>query len=490
MESSFVVSHARVLILSIFIFYALTIVYRQRRNPLSAVPGPFLCKWTDIVVRYHSVIGNRPRYVQLLHHKYGPIVRVGPNEVDVAKIAAAREIHRIGGGYLKSTRYRLLKTEDTESIFSTIDPKFHGRHRRLLSSPLSDANLLSLESLIEARVRFTIQRMRKEMADRGVVDVEKWFFFMSTDIIGELTFGESFQMADQVAQKNQYIKDLELAGLLAGIRASFPAVITLATFLPLPFIREVNDSRTRTEGYATESIGRYKRLLAANPNNVKPTLFTKLYNAGKEGLPDSEIRGDADDFILAGSDTTSITLTYLTWAVCKAPAIRQALVAELAGLPDQFGDKDLRELPYMNQVVDETLRLYPAVPCDLARIVPPQGATLGGHWVPGGSTVTTQLWSLHRDPNVFIQPERFDPSRWASPTKGMKDAFMPFGAGSRNCIGMHLARIELRLATAHFFRQFPNSEVSNREGMSDEDMKEVLYFLLSPKGKRCLMEVR
>ncbi|RAK99380.1 cytochrome P450 [Aspergillus ibericus CBS 121593] len=489
MESSFVVSHAPGLILSIFIFYILIIVYHERRNPLSAVPGPFLSKWTDIVVRYHSVIGNRPRYVQLLHHQYGPIVRVGPNEVDVGEIAAAREIHRIGSNYLKSPRYRLLKHDKTESIFSTINPKFHSRHRRLLSAPLSDANLLSLEPSIEARVRFTMQRMREEMADRGVADVRKWFFFMSTDVIGELTFGESFQMLE-LGKKNQYIEDLELAGLLAGIRASFPAVITLATFLPLPFIREVNDSRTRTEGYANESIGRYKKLLAANPNNVKPTLFTKLYNAGEEGLPDSEILGDADDFILAGSDTTSITLTYLVWAVCKAPAIRQALVAELAGLPGQFGDKELRELPYMNQVIDEALRLYPAVPCDLPRVVPPQGATLGGHWIPGGSTVTTQLWSLHRDPDVFAQPERFDPSRWASPTKGMKDAYMPFGAGSRNCIGMHLARMELRLATAHFFRQFPDSQVSTKEGMSDADMKEVLYFLLSPRGKRCLMEVR
>ncbi|PWY94044.1 cytochrome P450 [Aspergillus sclerotioniger CBS 115572] len=489
MEPNFVVSHAPGLILSIFLFYILTIVYREQRNSLSSVPGPFLCKWTDIVVRCHSVIGNRPRYVHLLHQKYGPVVRVGPDAVDVAEIASAREIHRIGGGYLKSPRYRLLKHEDAESLFNTTNPKFHSKHRKLLSSPLSDANLLSVEPLIEARVRLAMQRMEEEMADRGVADVEKWFFFMATDIIGELTFGESFHMLE-LGKKNQYIKDLELTGMLAGIRASFPIVATLAAFLPLPFLREVNDSRARTVKCAIELINRYKQLLAADPINVKPTLFTKLYNAGKEGLPDSEIRDDADDFIVAGSDTTAITLTYLTWAVCKAPAIRQALVAELAALPDQFSDKDLRDLPYMNQVIDETLRLYPAVPCDLHRIVPSQGATLGGHWVPGGSNVTTQLWSLHRDPDVFAHPERFDPSRWASPTKAMKDAFMPFGAGSRNCIGMHLARIELRLATAHFFRQFPISEVSIKEGMSDEDMKEVLYFLLSPKGKRCLMELR
>lgn len=158
--------------------------------------------------------------------------------------------------------------------------------------------------------------------------------------------------------------------------------------------------------YADESINRYKRLLDASPDNVKPTLFSKLYNAGKEGLSDAEIRDDATDLIVAGSDTTANTLTYLTWAVCKTPVIRQALVAEVATLPKRFSDKDIQKLTYLNQVIDEALRLYPAVPCALPRIVPPQGATFGGHWVPGGSTVTTQLWSLHRDPVAFPEPEK------------------------------------------------------------------------------------
>ncbi|KAL3261246.1 hypothetical protein ABHI18_003910 [Aspergillus niger] len=334
-----------------------------------------------------------------------------------------------------------------------------------------------------------MQRMREEMTTRKVADVQKWFFFMSSDIIGELSFGDSFRMLEQ-GKKDQHIKDLEIAALVGESRVAFPFIFRLAEFLPLPILREANKSRNRFGDYADESVNRYKRLLAASPENVKPTLFTKLYNAGKEGLSDAEIRDDASDLIVAGSDTTANTLTYLTWAVCKAPVIRKALAAEVATLPELFSDKDVQSLSYLNQVIDEALRLYPAVPCALPRVVPPQGATFSGYWVPGGSTVTTQIWSLHRDPVAFPEPEKFDPSRWASPTKEMKDAFMPFGAGTRNCLGLHLARIELRLATAHFFRQFPRSEVSSREGMSDEDMEQVLHFLLSTKGHRCLLEVQ
>ncbi|GKZ39332.1 hypothetical protein AbraIFM66950_012319 [Aspergillus brasiliensis] len=333
-----------------------------------------------------------------------PVVRVGPQAVDIAGIAEAREIHRIGSGFLKSPIYELLKHDNAKSIFSTSDPKFHSKHRRLLSSPFADANLHSLEPLIEARIRFTMQRMEEEMSARKVADVQKWFFFMSSDIIGELAFGDSFRMLEQ-GKKNQYTKDLEIAALVGESRVAFPWLFRLAEFLPLPLLREANKSRNRIVDYADESINRYKRLLAASPDNVKPTVFTKLYSAGKEGLSDAEIRDDATDLIVAGSDTTANTLTYLTWAVCKRPVIKQLLVAEVSTLPEQFSDKDVQNLTYTNQVIDEALRLYPAVPCALPRVVPPQGATFSGHWVPGGSTVTTQLWSLHRDPIAFPEPE-------------------------------------------------------------------------------------
>ena len=79
------------------------------------------------------------------------------------------------------------------------------------------------------------------------------------------------------------------------------------------------------------------------------------------------------------------------------------------------------------EVIEETLRLYPAVPSGLPRVVPPEGATFRGVWLPGGTTVLTQAYSLHRDPVAFPDAETFDPSRWEHPTQAMKECFYPFG---------------------------------------------------------------
>lgn len=158
--------------------------------------------------------------------------------------------------------------------------------------------------------------------------------------------------------------------------------------------------------YANEAIARYKKQLITNAENPRKSLFTRLYNATADGLTDAEIRDEALSFIIAGSDTTATTLTYLVWAVCRHPHVKHALLEEVLSLPAGFTDRDTRQLAYLGQVINETLRLYAAAPNALPRIVPPEGRTLAGYFIPEGLTVSTQAYSLHRDPAIFPDPDR------------------------------------------------------------------------------------
>lgn len=135
--------------------------------------------------------------------------------------------------------------------------------------------------------------------------------------------------------------------------------------------------------------------------------------------------------IVAGTDTTAITSTYMIWNLAMHPAIQLQVIAEVAKLPIDCSDEDLRKVELFGNVLNETLRLYGAASGSMPRDVPMGGITIDGHYIPGGTTISTQSYSMHRIEEVWDRVDSFDPSRWKSPTKEMKDAFMPWGGGSR-----------------------------------------------------------
>ncbi|KAI1809246.1 cytochrome P450 [Poronia punctata] len=334
--------------------------------------------------------------------------------------------------------------------------------------------------------------MKEEHETRGAADVYKWWLFLTTDVIGELSFGASFRMLEN-GKINQYAVDLQSAGRIASYRSAFPTLFKYCVRfgLSLPLLEQARGLGIRMRKYAQESLQRHRDVVAEHGVDAKPTLFTKVWVAEEtDTITSDEIQNNAQAYIIAGSDTTSNELTYLVWAVCRRPDVKSRLLGELATLPDDFQYEQLRQLPYLNHVIDETLRRYPTAPAGLPREVPLGGAQVCGHYIPAGYTVATQAYTMHRNQAVFPEPEKFDPSRWENPTQAMKDSFMPFGAGSRICIGLHLAKMELRIGAARFFKAFPGAKISAVEGMSDEDMRPELFFLANPTGHRCLVELQ
>jgi cytochrome P450 len=135
----------------------------------------------------------------------GPVVRTGPSRVDICDIGAVKEIHKTNSRFLKSDWYLKLVPNGSETMFSTTDQQLHSSRRRLLASPISDSSLTRMEPLILSRVHMAINRITEEMGRRGTADVFKWWLFMATDVIGELSFGESFRVleAGEVTQLHQ-----------------------------------------------------------------------------------------------------------------------------------------------------------------------------------------------------------------------------------------------------------------------------------------------
>lgn len=211
-----------------------------------------------------------------------------------------------------------------------------------------------------------------------------------------------------------------------------PLVEYLAEYISLGSVTRTCASQNKTFERSKEMLTKHREAVTADPDSPAPSLFTKVFLAeGDEGLEELEVISNAVTFLVSGTDTTASALTYLVWSVCRHPEVRLYLSEELDELPDGFDDDHLRGLPYLNQVIEETLRLYPSVAGGLLRTVPRDGAEICGYWIPGGTIVSCQAYSMHRDPNVFPNPDIFYPERWAEPSVAMKDAMMVWGGGSR-----------------------------------------------------------
>lgn len=108
-----------------------------------------------------------------------------------------KQVYNIREAFRKSRFYTDVTVTASETVFNTSDPVYNRRLRRLLGGPMSESALRNVEPTVTAHVDHAMHRIGEEMKDRGAADVLKWWTFMATDIIGQLTFGESFRMLKQ-----------------------------------------------------------------------------------------------------------------------------------------------------------------------------------------------------------------------------------------------------------------------------------------------------
>jgi cytochrome P450 len=142
------------------------------------------------------------------------------------------------------------------------------------------------------------------------------------------------------------------------------------------------------------------------------------------------------DHMAAGIDTTGDGLCFLMHELSlpRSRHVQQRLREEFERNPDA----KLDELPYLDAVIKEGLRLFPPIPMSLPRYVPEGGRSISGYDIPGGSIVSCQAFSMHRlDESLFPNPQQYDPERWME-EKGLAERnrmFFSFASGGRGCIG-------------------------------------------------------
>lgn len=170
----------------------------------------------------------------------------------------------------------------------------------------------------------------------------------------------------------------------------------------------------------------------------------------RAGLSEEEMMSQTRTLVIAGSETTATSLSATTFFLLKNPDCMAKLQSEIRSTftsVDEITGDSTANLSYLHGVIEESLRLFPPVPFALPRHSP--GAVIDGHYIPEGTVVSVAVMNMPRDPRYWYDPESFRPERWVGDGfNDQKKASQPFSAGSRACLGINLAYLEMRIVLA------------------------------------------
>ena len=230
-------------------------------------------------------------------------------------------------------------------------------------------------------------------------------------------------------------------------------------WLPLPGDRDFNRAVDTLEGELSDIIEQRRASLSEqgmlgaeiHDDDGPMDFLSVLLRAQAQGEQSrKQLRDEMMTMLLAGHDTTALTLTFTWFLLSEHSNVEQRVHEELDAVlnGDRPGVEHSREFEYLEWVVQESMRLYPPV-YTIFR-TPTTPVVLSGYEVPEGATLMLPQYAVHRSERFWNDPEVFDPGRWRPERRADRPrfAYFPFGGGPRHCIGKHLAMLEAKLILA------------------------------------------
>ncbi|CAJ2506593.1 Uu.00g077790.m01.CDS01 [Anthostomella pinea] len=321
------------------------------------------------------------------------------------------------------------------------------------------------EPIIQFYVDLLVQRLSQRitaMSDENqgsVVNVVDWFHWFAFDLIGELAFGESFGCLEDTKHHpwiTMIFSSIKMMAF-AAVTRYYAGLEPLLLFLRPPSIRKMQDDHYEM---ALEKI--HRRMAGSDRDDFMSPMLKNNPDFDRMTVP--EIESSTAILILAGSETTATTLCGIVNCLVQNPRQLRNLEEEIRGhFASETGItlRAIQNLPFLNAVVWEGLRMCNPVAGGILRSVPKGGSTLCGHFLPQSTHVLINTTAMSLSEAKFRRAHEFLPERFLPedmrPTEFARDHRQnqkPFGLGARSCLGKSFALAEMRLALARLMWRF------------------------------------
>jgi hypothetical protein len=438
-------------------------------NPLATIPGPKVFALTKWRLALEEWYGRRTVTINKLHNEYGPVVRIGPNEVSFNSTSALKTIYGAGSGWERTDFYDMFDVYGKKNLFTFHSVKDHADRKKLLAHAYSKSVMLKgpQARMIQQKVKLYLDFIVNLPDKRDEIFTSLHYF--AIDAISAFLYGPAGQtncLTGDLTHQNLLSDILDTSRRrLSWFGVHFPRLTAwlyartgLTERLVRPFYpmqKPTTYTGIRVHAWRaytdfTSSPAAKSPLASITPSS---TILERLYHnhisiKASNGLSDASIASECADHLLAGIDTTSDTALFLIWALSRPQnAIHQTrLIKEVLSLPASALDangiptvESVDRLPFLDAVIRETLRLYAPLPSTEPRRHK-ETMMVDGFDIPPGTVVGSAPFSLHRNAEVFADPLVFEPRRWLDESvermAEMKKWWWAFSSGGRMCIGI------------------------------------------------------
>lgn len=399
--------------LAFSLLIAASLLHNKYGHGLASIPGPPLAAWTSFWRLWWVYQGNATSDTIELHRKYGNLVRIAPHVVSVADRAEIPNIYGRGETFKKTAFFPIQsitwKKKPAMNIFSERDPIAHREDKKRISSTYSLNTILQMEDAIDDCSTLFMRKMAEDFASKEKpVDLGVWLQYYAFDVVGELTFARKLGFLESGEDVDGMIGAIQGIIAYSAIIGQMPWLHKLLLGNPLlslllPAMENWNQVLVFTLKCINSRASLKKNGDLLNADAGGNDMLSRLAYVKNTDPQKMDTRGiviHTSANVFAGSDTTAIALRAIIYYLLKTPDEMAKVVAELDAA-DRAGKlshptisykESTEHLPYLCAAIKEALRLHPSIGLIMERHVPPEGATICGKRIPGGTIVGINSW--------------------------------------------------------------------------------------------------
>ncbi|KAK3337578.1 cytochrome P450 [Cercophora scortea] len=512
------------LFLACLVYNAGLIIYRLYFSPQAKFPGSKLAAasgWYEFYYDYW-LDGQYIFEIERIHKKYGPIIRVNPDELSIHDPDFYNELY-VAESTRRTNAYDIFcKGIDFDgSHLLTADHDLHRRRRKPLEPFFSRMGISRLQPMLAEVALHLETRIRDLKGSNTVIRLDHAFSAFSGDIIGRIclnshdeTGGGGGRFLDDPDFSPDWYNVIHAIVRSIPLFTGFPWLVRVVSLIPervllwaYPRGQMFNIFKDRAKRHIRRAMKSTTKTGAKvdNEEHSEDDASSLFHHIVNSDMPESErseerLAKEAQVLLGGGTASTARTIGFASFYIITRPKVRSRLEAELrqpmSGWPAKVPIwAELDKLPFLQAIIKESLRLSYGVMHRLPRVSPDVPIQYKNYTIPTGIPVGMSAYLMHSDPVVFPSPGEFIPERWIvgegmGNMAAMNKSYVPFCRGSRNCLGMNLAMAEMSLILAVLFR--PNGPEFELFETDESDVKQAHDFLIplpkiTTKGVRALI---